>query len=228
MPIRTPALQDQARILSQRIAQLATTPTHQQALDIVAAMQGYKNWAALCKAGAHKSEPAPTKPTSAPDPVICERTVYGFGAGDVLTVRPDLTDEQVEEVLDYCEYNFDAGIGLNWDILTFQSTLAVRPHYVQGQLHVNGTEPIVVTLELHSGRIWQGTKEEVATPRGLRHEPDELHDDSAFLRLQTDTVPLDIPLQGEPDLYGGDAEMLADLAEELRNRGVTMYQALDQ
>lgn len=34
---------------------------------------------------------------------------------DVKTLRPDLTDEQCQEVLEACEHGHDASVGLNWD-----------------------------------------------------------------------------------------------------------------
>lgn len=40
-----------------------------------------------------------------------------WGADDVRYVRPDLTDEQVHEVLVKLENSHDARIGINWDII---------------------------------------------------------------------------------------------------------------
>ena len=36
---------------------------------------------------------------------------------DVQAVRPDLTDDQAENVLEAVADNFDANYGINWDIL---------------------------------------------------------------------------------------------------------------
>jgi len=36
---------------------------------------------------------------------------------DVQEVRPDLTDEQANEVLYMCEHRHDASIGINWDVI---------------------------------------------------------------------------------------------------------------
>jgi hypothetical protein len=38
---------------------------------------------------------------------------------DVKEVRPDLTDDQCREVLQECQQNHDAGIGIHWDIIRF-------------------------------------------------------------------------------------------------------------
>lgn len=36
---------------------------------------------------------------------------------DVLGVRPDLTEEQADAVLDALEGNHDASVGINWDAI---------------------------------------------------------------------------------------------------------------
>jgi hypothetical protein len=36
---------------------------------------------------------------------------------DVKEARPDLSDEQAREVLQYVEEHHDASIGVNWDVL---------------------------------------------------------------------------------------------------------------
>jgi hypothetical protein len=40
---------------------------------------------------------------------------------DVLTVRPDLTDEQAWEVLQAAKRHHDANIGINWEVLEFHA-----------------------------------------------------------------------------------------------------------
>jgi hypothetical protein len=45
------------------------------------------------------------------------RSALFWGIDDVKSVRPDLTDEQCEQVLDRCEHKHDASIGINWYVI---------------------------------------------------------------------------------------------------------------
>ena len=40
-----------------------------------------------------------------------------WSAADVLEIRPDLSQEQAEDVLVHAHRKHDAGIGINWDVL---------------------------------------------------------------------------------------------------------------
>jgi len=49
------------------------------------------------------------------------RIAIFWGIDDVKSVRPDLTDDQCMQVLDRCEHEHDAGIGINWDVIQFHA-----------------------------------------------------------------------------------------------------------
>ena len=55
--------------------------------------------------------------------VICDLLeAYGHIAAlwcvaDVAILRPDLTEAQCWEVLDKCQHEHDAGVGINWDVI---------------------------------------------------------------------------------------------------------------
>jgi hypothetical protein len=38
---------------------------------------------------------------------------------DVQSIRPDLSDDEAENVLEVVADNFDANYGINWDVLTY-------------------------------------------------------------------------------------------------------------
>ena len=40
---------------------------------------------------------------------------------DVKELRPDLSDEQCRKVLQQCEHDHDANIGINWDVISFHA-----------------------------------------------------------------------------------------------------------
>ena len=44
-----------------------------------------------------------------------------WGIEDVQAVRPDLTDAQCLDVLKRCERQYDANMGLTWDVLSFHA-----------------------------------------------------------------------------------------------------------
>ena len=46
---------------------------------------------------------------------------YLWSIEDVKELRPDLTDEECMAVLKKCQFNSDADIGMNWDILRSQA-----------------------------------------------------------------------------------------------------------
>jgi hypothetical protein len=50
-----------------------------------------------------------------------------WGIEDVLKVRPDLTDEQCWEVLQQTRRYHDAGIGINWDVLSCHADMLFGP-----------------------------------------------------------------------------------------------------
>ena len=47
--------------------------------------------------------------------------ILTWGTDDVLSIRPDLTEEQAAEVLAAADRRHDAGIGINWDVLEFHA-----------------------------------------------------------------------------------------------------------
>jgi len=66
--------------------------THSEALDRIAAEQGYKNWSLLAKhsesPAATTVPPSPTRASTVPDDVSLER--YGIDALDAMSMPPDM------------------------------------------------------------------------------------------------------------------------------------------
>ena len=49
--------------------------------------------------------------------IISGLGVYRWNVEDVQSVRPDLNDEQANDVLRVLAENFDANIGVDWDVI---------------------------------------------------------------------------------------------------------------
>lgn len=81
-------------------------------------------------------------------------SVSGFGIDDVLTVRPDLTREEAAAVLRHCQHNFDACVGLNWDVLEAQSYRVFAARAAFGAVVCEGEKLGDCTLSLATGTIY--------------------------------------------------------------------------
>jgi len=46
-----------------------------------------------------------------------------WSAADVLEMRPDLSQEQAEEVINSVEHRHDACIGINWDVISITADM---------------------------------------------------------------------------------------------------------
>lgn len=150
-------------------------------------------------------------------------SVAGFNVEDVLSVRPDLTEDEALGVLQFCEKYYDASYGLNWDRLLDNSHQWMgSPYAVEGVLEFadGRREPVVV--ELYRGRLCQGTLDSLAQARQeRRHEAQSFGPlpEGTTLKLADGKVEVDV--SDEVDLYGASSDDLRELCEELRAAGVT-------
>lgn len=211
----TPAPKEQARLLAGILAARGLAVSHQQALDIVARLHGWRAWGPM-KAHLARARRVATAPDAAgaspalvpllaaardvadaADATGCsddltvtsaaavealkaalaawpagacapghprrpaDKAVGGFGVGDVLGVRPDLTEAQALEVLEHCEREFDASVGMNWDILGIRAG-EVYPAFGADAWLVQGDVRRAVFVRLHSGAILDGHHADLA------------------------------------------------------------------
>jgi hypothetical protein len=259
---RIPAPKEQARLLAASLAERGCALTHQQALNLVAQLHGYRGWSAMPPAVRTASPPtvvlaAPTSSaellaaarevvntadaTGCSDDLtvtsaaaierlehalaaagsaspaasaVAEQQVGGFGLGDVLSVRPDLTEGQAKEVLDHCAREFDASVGLNWDVLEQRAAEVFAPLGVDAWLVADGKRTPVF-VRLHSGAILAGRHTELAAlPANERRRVlSRPAPDKAYLWFADSCV---LELDGRVDI----SDDLDTLVGELRALGV--------
>ncbi len=212
MTVRVPQPKEQARILTERLRAEGLSLGHQKALDIVAALNGHRSWHVMARAGeADKPEKQPV--------LVC-----GFGVDDVQSVRPELTDKEAELVLRYCEREFDASLGLNWDRLEALSLQVMPPLYVPVELRLTDGRRESASLELHSGRFWLGAPQEL--PSWGRQEPEGCHLAGTQVHISgPHGQALELALGANADLFGGLTDELQALCEQLRDLGVPFVEA---
>lgn len=150
-------------------------------------------------------------------------TVAGFNVEDVLSVRPDLTDDEALGVLQFCDKYYDASYGLNWDRLLDNSHQWMGSAYaVEGVLeYADGRrEPVVV--ELYRGRLLAGTLAGLALARQERRfESTSFGPLPAGTSLKLADGKVEVDMSDEADVYGASSDDLRELCDELRAAGVT-------
>lgn len=134
-------------------------------------------------------------------------SVGGFNQEDVRSVRPDLEDDEIDEVMAFLSKHFDASYGLNWDSLLANSLQCIPAYCAEAQLkHRDGrSEP--VTVDLVQGTLYRGTLKD-------RGEPF-----TGFFESGTSVVfapGIDFDLSDESAVLGGVQDELAGLCDDLR------------
>jgi hypothetical protein len=212
--VRIPQPQQQARILAKLLADQGITLKHQAALDIVAQLSGHRNWQVM------QSTPAPTHAVEEETPKELE--VAGFNVHDVLSVRPDLSLEEAEEVLHFAAKYYDASIGLNWEILeSYSYQWSNKVYVVEGFI----SSPVFsgpVVVRLVGGAFIAGTLEGLKKARlqGVRETALAVSFPQGSV-LRVPKLP-EIDISGESALMGGESDALQQLACEMRASGTPL------
>ncbi len=164
---------------------------------------------------AEESKTADATARTVPDHEV---SVAGFGVDDVLTVRPDLSAEQAVEVLYHCERRFDAGLGMNWDMLELQSREVFGPFGIDAEL-VEGNTHTSVFIRLDCGRMILGSHQTLNGTQWWDGKTPHISP-QAYVVLEGNTPHAwTIGLDGAQELHGGDTQHLYNLAETFRNAG---------
>ncbi len=270
--VRNPEPKNQAKLLVQLLAEAGLTLGHQQSLNVVARLNGHRNWNVMEAAlkTATKTPAAAPAPEQAPPPqgwqafmdaadtvvsyaddagcdedltvtsasaverlstmltrfrregrFAAQTSQHSFTADDVLSLRPDLTEEEAQEVVDIADRRFDASIGVNWDVLQTHADMSFPPRVVQGRLVDMRTHkelsPVVIDYsngEIYWGQIndlkdWRARQE-----RQLLRAPFAIGDFVAVY-LSDETF---VDLEDRGPLFGGDTEALHNSIEDLREQ----------
>lgn len=157
--------------------------------------------------------------------------VAGFNVEDVLSVRPDLTDDEAMQVLEFCDRYYDASVGMNWDRLQDYSFQCLGgPLAVDGVLVTPDGSQRMVTVLLYSGRLLAGGVEGTRrlwdeerikqAPRTYRWL-NEQQPAGTVLRLP---CGVDVSMSLETAVHGGSDADLQSLCDELRQAGVPFEQ----
>lgn len=156
--------------------------------------------------------------TSTVNKPVKKKTFMGFSADDVLSVRPDLTMEEAKGVLDFCERNYDASVGLSWDLLTGLSLQAIPQGFVPCSVFDGELQLAVASLYdgniylCHFGELKAGIvdawKVELSAVRNHQPMPK-----GSFVSFNQN---LSVSLEGCLSMFDGDTSELADLRAMLQ------------
>ena len=115
---RKPQAKAQASILVREMTAAGIDIKHQQALEFVARMNGFRDWNAM--SGAAEEQPAaPAIVPQAPQQPKCPTEIsITWSIYDVQSVCPHLTDAESYYVLREVQRKHDADQGINWDTLS--------------------------------------------------------------------------------------------------------------
>lgn len=152
-------------------------------------------------------------------------TQHGFSAEDVQSVRPDLTLEEADEVVDIADRDFDASVGVNWDILETHANMRFPKRLVEAQLveQQSGTLLTPVVIDYSRGLIYCATLAELkaSTQRHKLELSAKVHSRELSLKgtpvvTLPDGVFIDIEPETSFELFDGDTEALRNSIDELR------------
>jgi hypothetical protein len=150
---------------------------------------------------------------------------HAFTAEDVLTIRPDLTLEEAEEVVDIADHRFDATVGVTWDVLETHAAMSFPKRLVEGRLveQTSGTELSPVVIDYSCGYIYCATLEELATSTkryelelSAMHRSGKVKLDGVIVIYLPDDTFVDIEFDMSYELFSGDTESLHNSISELR------------
>lgn len=85
-----------------------------------------------------------------------------WGTDDVRGIRPNLTEEQAKEVLDYAERRHNANEGINWDILGIHadSLFPIETPIERFEIVFRGKNPLMQKLEIFSIQVVELTSKD--------------------------------------------------------------------
>jgi hypothetical protein len=212
--IRVPDIKKQAAMLREFFAEQGVTLTFRQSLDRVARLHGHPSWQVMEK---HLRASSPKESTSEAEKFDASRQVAIFwDIGDVLSVRPDLTDDQCLEVLHKVKRNHDCERGINWSVIE-QATNAYEGWTIDAEFCADdSTTWETRTIFLWNGQLICTTREEyLASPVNSDFEEENRDGTIRFAAF-----PKKSCLVEEGYLLAGEAEELAALCAELRDAGV--------
>ena len=213
---RAPEIKKQAAMLRQFFADEGVKLTHRQSLDRVAKLRGYPSWQVMEKqlrTSPAKEEGLTPGATGTYDK--SREIAIIWGIGDVLAVRPDLSDDQCMEVLANVHQNQDAERGVNWDVISDAAENMFGAWHVEAQFRAEGESLWeTVTVCLSNGAITCIAKEEyLAADDHLDFVTEGRAGELRFAELPDETFEV------EDGSVAGEAGDLADIADSLRGAG---------
>lgn len=162
----------------------------------------------------HRGEPV------RPDPRTF--TVHGFGIGDVQSLRPDLSDDEAMQVLQAAERNYDASVGLNWDVLDTRALLEFAPYGIAAIAKLSDGREMACTVNLAKGSVYVGLPEHVTSQpysQRVRLHPPEHGCHSARITLGEGALAETFVIADRADeVHDGDSELLKELSDDIRDR----------
>lgn len=143
---------------------------------------------------------------------------HSFIAADVLTLRPDLSDDEAEEVVQVADERFDASVGMSWDVLQVHADQLFDARVVEGQLVEASSQKELtpVVIDYSDGTIYCGSLDELRDP-AIRHQRQvSLHYSGDFLVYLGDGSYVQLEDDDGGQLFGGITERLHNSIGELR------------
>lgn len=213
--VRAPEIKKQAELLRGFFAEQGITLTHRQSLDHVARLHGHPSWQVMEK-HLRTSSSADGNKVAVKFNASREIAII-WNISDVLTVRPDLTDDHCLEVLHKVKRNHDCERGINWDVIE-QATNAYEGWTIEAEFCPDmGGKWEIVTVQLWNGELITAPREEYLSTNHTIDFP--IDDRSGAVRFKA--LPDELYAVEDGFLHSGEPEYLAALCAELRNVGVS-------
>lgn len=161
-------------------------------------------------------------------------SITGFSVGDVRSVRPDLTVPEAARVLRHCGRQFDASIGLNWDLIEIQSYQVLPARCVEGALTIGAAAPVTCTVNLATGSVFlagrrtliamasSGAHDELRATRLTPAQLGEQPGAAAVFCTVGAGGSVSAPLEGTCEVHGGDGNSLTELLAACRAADVSV------
>jgi hypothetical protein len=127
---RIPTFTTQTKLIADAFATAGTTMGHQQTLELVAQLQGYRDY------NTYLAEQKKPKKQEAKFNGFKESFDFPWTIYEVLEKRPDLCKQEAFEVLFYTERRYDANNGVSWQTIADNADECFSLRTFQGELRL--------------------------------------------------------------------------------------------
>ncbi|MDO8415175.1 MAG: glyoxalase superfamily protein [Agitococcus sp.] len=177
---RTPTFTTQTKLIADAFATAGTTMGHQQTLELVAQLQGYRDY------NTYLAEQKRPKKQESKFNGFKESFEFSWTIYEVLEKRPDLCKQEAFEVLFYTKRRYDANNGVSWQTIEDNADECFSLRTFAGELRI--CPDIVATQNMGEVAVLKGTFQ-INCELDISFSPDEgIERTSAFAKVDFDNI----------------------------------------